>query len=360
VTLDAALAPHGVLIVDKPQGPTSHDIVARVRRALGTKAVGHAGTLDPMATGVLVVLVGEAAKLSAYLTADDKRYDATIRLGTETHTLDAEGEVTATALVPPFTFDDVVRALAQFHGETQQRAPIVSAIKRDGEALHKRVRRGEDVEAPVRSVVLRSAEVLGVDRIAPIAADATAGAAREVVEIRLRVHVGKGFYVRSLARDLAHALGTVGHLSTLRRTASGPFVVAERAPAGFDVMAPASVDVMEPASVDVIAPGSVDGALLEAAARGDEASRAAVHAALVPLTRACAALPSATLSESGVRAARTGLALTADAFADAALPLDPGAGHVVVARAPDGAPVALLRCAADGSFEVARGFVAQR
>ena len=352
MTLDAALAPHGVLIVDKPQGPTSHDIVARVRRALGTKAVGHAGTLDPMATGVLVVLVGEAAKLSAYLTADDKRYDATIRLGTETHTLDAEGEVTATALVPPFTFDDVVRALAQFHGETQQRAPIVSAIKRDGEALHKRVRRGEDVEAPVRSVVLRSAEVLGVDRIAPIAADATAGAAREVVEIRLRVHVGKGFYVRSLARDLAHALGTVGHLSTLRRTASGPFVVAERAPAGFDVMAPASVDV--------IAPGSVDGALLEAAARGDAASRAAVHAALVPLTRACAALPSATLSESGVRAARTGLALTADAFADAALPLDPGAGHVVVARAPDGAPVALLRCAADGSFEVARGFVAQR
>jgi len=217
-------------------------------------------------------------------------------------------------------------------------------------------------------VVLRRAEVLGVDRIAPIAADATAGAAPEVVEIRLRVHVGKGFYVRSLARDLAHALGTVGHLSALRRTASGPFVVAERAPAGFDamalasvdVMALASVDVMAPASVDVMAPASVDGALLEAAARGDAASRAAVHAALVPLTRACAALPSATLSESGVRAARTGLALTADAFAGAALPLDPGAGHVVVARAPDGAPIALLRCAAGGSFEVARGFVAQR
>ena len=89
MTPDAALAPHGVLVVDKPRGPTSHDIVARVRRSLGTKAVGHAGTLDPMATGVLVVLVGEAAKLSAYLTADDKRYDATIRLGSETHTLDA-------------------------------------------------------------------------------------------------------------------------------------------------------------------------------------------------------------------------------------------------------------------------------
>lgn len=338
MSADASLAPHGVLIVDKPAGPTSHDVVSRVRRALGTRAVGHAGTLDPMATGVLVVLVGEAAKLSAYLTADDKRYDATVRLGSETHTLDAEGEVTATAPVPPLTRAEVERALLAFYGETQQVAPIVSAIKRDGEALHKRARRGEDVEAPVRTVTLHAAELLGVDVVAPGASEGVAESASDGAdgrtEIRLRLHVGKGFYVRSLARDLGRALGTLGHLSALRRTASGALVVGPEAPLP-----------------------TVDGALLEAAARGDASARAAVRAALVPLTRACEALPNATLSEAGVRAARTGLALTAEAFATGALPEDPGAGGVVVARAPDTTPVALVRPAGDGTFEVARGFV---
>ena len=333
MSADASLAPHGVLIVDKPAGPTSHDVVSRVRRALGTRAVGHAGTLDPMATGVLVVLVGEAAKLSAYLTADDKRYDATVRLGSETHTLDAEGEVTATAPVPPLTRAEVERALLAFYGETQQVAPIVSAIKRDGEALHKRARRGEDVEAPVRTVTLHAAELLGVDVVAHGASDGVEGA-MERTELRLRLHVGKGFYVRSLARDLGRALGTLGHLSALRRTASGALVVGPEAPLP-----------------------TVDGALLEAAARGDARARAAVRAALVPLTRACEALPNVTLSEAGVRAARTGLALTAEAFETGALPEDPGAGRVVVARAPDTTPVALVRPAGDGTFEVARGFV---
>jgi tRNA pseudouridine55 synthase len=328
VTEGAAAAPHGVLVVDKPQGPTSHDVVSRVRRALGTRAVGHAGTLDPMATGVLVVLVGEAAKLSAYLTADDKRYDATVRLGSETHTLDADGEETATAPVPPVTVADVARALASFLGETQQVAPVVSAIKRDGEALHKRARRGEDVQAPVRAVVLHEAEVLGVD----VSDGAATAPAR--VDLRLRLHVGKGFYVRSLARDLARRLGTVGHLSALRRTASGRFVLGPGATMP-----------------------TVDGALLEAAARGDGEARDQVRAALVPLTRACDALPNVTLTEAGVRAARTGLPLTAEAFAAEALPDDPGGGRVVVARSPDSAPVALVRPAGDGTFEVARGFV---
>lgn len=329
MTSPAAHAPHGVLIVDKPRGPTSHDVVARVRRVLGTRAVGHAGTLDPMATGVLVVLVGEAAKLSAYLTADDKRYDATVRLGVETHTLDAEGEVTATAPVGAIGADEVVRALAAFGGETQQLAPVVSAIKRDGVALHKRARRGEDVEAPVRTVVLRSAELLGVDIVGV--------GAEPVTELHLRLHVGKGFYVRSLARDLARALGTVGHLSALRRTASGAFTVGPGATMP-----------------------TVDGALLEAAARGDAPARAAVQAALIPLTRACEALANVALSEDGVRVARSGQALTVEAFATGALPDDPGEGRVVVARAPDGTPVALLRPSPEGGFEVARGFVAEQ
>lgn len=153
-------------------------------------------------------------------------------------------------------------------------------------------------------------------------------------KIRLRLRVGKGFYVRSLARDLARALGTVGHLCALRRTASGAFAL------GAGEALP-----------------SVDGALLESAARGDATARAAVRSALVPLTRACEALPSVTLSEQGVRAARTGIALTAEAFVTGALPPDPGPGRVLVARAPDAAPVALVRRADDGTFEVARGFV---
>ncbi len=329
MTREPDLAPHGVLVVDKPRGPTSHDVVARVRRSLGTRAVGHAGTLDPMATGVLVVLVGEAAKLSAYLTADDKRYDATVRLGAETHTLDAEGEVTAVAPVPALTRGDVEAALAAFHGEHDQQAPVVSAIKRDGVALHARARRGEHVEAPVRRVVLREASLVGLAEVPCAQGDVTA------LDLQLQLHVGKGFYVRSLARDLARALGTVGHLVALRRTASGAFRVGPEA----------------------VTP-TVDGALLEAAARGDVAAREAVRAALVPLARACDALPGVALTEAGVRAARTGKPLDAAAFASGLLPEGGEDGGVLVARGPDGAPVALVRRSDAETFCVARGFVA--
>jgi tRNA pseudouridine55 synthase len=328
-------APHGVLVVDKPRGPTSHDVVARVRRALGTRAVGHAGTLDPMATGVLVVLVGEAAKLSAYLTADAKRYEATLRLGTETHTLDAEGEVVATAPVPPLTRTAVEAALATFVGTHAQVAPVVSAIKKDGVALHARVRRGEEVVAPVREVVLCEAELVDIAAAtdAPVAAP-DAGAASTGVDLTLRLHVGKGFYVRSLGRDLARALGTVGHLVALRRTASGVFGLGSRATTP-----------------------TIDAACLEAAARGDGEARAAVRAALIPLDRACDALPGVVLTGDGVRAARMGQLLAVDSFV-AGLPILKDGEDVLVARAPGGMPVALIRRAEDGTFRVARGFVA--
>lgn len=197
-----------VIAVDKPAGCSSHDVVSWARRAFGTRAVGHAGTLDPAATGVLVLAIEEATKLVPYLTLDDKEYEAIIMLGTETSSLDADGEIVACApWRPDLTKDEVERAASGFLGRQLQRAPVVSAIKRGGVALHERARRGEDVEAPERAVELFSIEVRSV----------------EPPRIALHMHVGKGFYVRSFARDLARALGTVGHLARLRRTRSGAF-----------------------------------------------------------------------------------------------------------------------------------------
>ncbi len=199
----------GIVVVDKPSGFTSHDVVARARRALGTRAVGHAGTLDPMATGVLVLAVGRATKLVPWLTATDKRYEATLRLGVATHSLDADGEIVARASVPALDGATVQRAAEAFLGRRGQRAPAVSAIKVGGRRLHERVRKGERVEPPVREVELFAVRVRAL----------------EGCEVRLGLHCGKGFYVRSFGRDLAEALGTVGHLSALRRTASGPFTL---------------------------------------------------------------------------------------------------------------------------------------
>lgn len=195
----------GILLVDKAKGPTSHDVVARVRRALSQRSVGHAGTLDPMATGLLVIGLGEGTKLLAALTDDDKAYEARIELGTSTDTLDAEGTVTETAAVPTFDRATVERAVLDFVGTHLQVAPAYSAIKRDGRPLYELARRGEVVDAPTREVVLRTVAVGEIsDRF-----------------IDIRMECGKGFYVRSFARDLAAALGTLGHLSALRRLASG-------------------------------------------------------------------------------------------------------------------------------------------
>jgi tRNA pseudouridine55 synthase len=202
----------GVLVIDKPRGPTSHDLVARVRRTLRTRHVGHAGTLDPMATGVLIVAVGEATKLVPWLTADDKTYEATIRLGTETDTLDAEGEVTRHVPVPPRL--DLEAALARERARTSQIPPAYSAIRIDGKRSHELARAGQAVELAPRPVEVRALDLVRC----------------EADEVVVRVEASKGYFVRSLGRDLAEALGTVGHLTALRRLRSGRFAIEDARP----------------------------------------------------------------------------------------------------------------------------------
>jgi tRNA pseudouridine55 synthase len=215
---------NGVLVVDKERGPTSHDIVARVRKRLHTREVGHAGTLDPMATGVLVVAVGEATKLVPYLTAEDKAYEATILLGIETDTLDADGKETRRVPVPS---DLVSRLHAALDGERErilQVPPAYSAIKVDGQRAHELARQGRPPELAAREVAVRSLEVDNIH----FETDGDAGhLPAGIAEIKVALEVTKGYFVRSLARDLAAALGTVGHLTALRRTRSGRFTLAD-------------------------------------------------------------------------------------------------------------------------------------
>ena len=221
--------PSGVLVVDKPVGPTSHDVVGKARRKLGTRRVGHAGTLDPMASGVLVLLVGEGTKLGPYLTAHAKRYRARITFGLATDTLDREGAETARAAIPAWLrgeLEAIARGeapgphLAQaFAGElarTAQIPPAYSAIKVDGRRSYDRARQGEDVELPEREVTLRAVTACGADP------------AGDAPFLDVDLDVSKGYYVRSFARDLGARLELPSHLGGLRRTASGPFTL-ERA-----------------------------------------------------------------------------------------------------------------------------------
>jgi tRNA pseudouridine55 synthase len=198
----------GILIIDKPSGLTSHDVVNRVRRATKIRQVGHAGTLDPMATGVLVVCLRQATRVSEYLLGHDKTYHATIRLGLETNTYDADGEVIATHEVN-VDRAEVERALARFVGEIQQVPPMYSAIKRGGQKLYELARQGIEIERAARSVIVHSIELR--DYQAP---DAT-----------IDVRCSAGTYIRSLAHDLGAVLGTGGHLIDLRRIAAGPFTI---------------------------------------------------------------------------------------------------------------------------------------
>ncbi|WP_437738514.1 tRNA pseudouridine synthase B [Sorangium sp. So ce1335] len=371
--------PEGVLVVDKPRGPTSHDVVARLRRALGVKRIGHAGTLDPMASGVLVVLVGEATKLAPYLTAQDKRYTARVVLGVGTDTLDADGEVTATQPLPAWLDEELgalaaagvpaggealaavaPRIAAALDAERARRAqtpPAYSAIKVAGQRSYALARAGQAVDLSARPVEVRSLDLSGVWRggplplaggplplaggplplagtpaagaapAAPAAAPATpvAGAAPAALDIEL--DVSKGYYVRSLARDLGAHLDVPAHLSALRRTASGAFTVEQAVPL--------------------------------------DAGADALRAALRPLAEAAASsLPVARLTEQGARRARLGQSLTESDFS--AAPEQPGAavwldpeGFVVALGAPEAADDA----DAEGSptlsstrFSVLRGF----
>jgi len=203
----------GILIINKPSGLTSHDVVNRVRRATKIRQVGHTGTLDPMATGVLVVCLGQATRVSEYLLGHNKAYHATIRLGVETNTYDADGEIVATQEVK-VDRATLEQALAQFVGEIQQVPPMYSAIKREGQKLYELARRGIEIEREARSVVIRSIELRGY----------------QAPDVTIDVQCSAGTYIRSIAHDLGAALGTGGHLIDLRRTAAGPFTIEQASP----------------------------------------------------------------------------------------------------------------------------------
>jgi tRNA pseudouridine55 synthase len=200
----------GLVVVDKSGGMTSHDVVSRVRRLAGTRKVGHAGTLDPMATGVLVLGVNRATRLLGHLMLTEKGYDATIRLGVATTTDDAEGEVTTTASTDGLDEAVVRAAAAEFVGDLQQVPTAVSAIKVDGKRAYQRVRDGEEVELKARPVTVHELTV-----------HAVRGA-----ELDISVRCSSGTYIRAIARDLGARLGVGGHLSALRRTAVGPYDLA--------------------------------------------------------------------------------------------------------------------------------------
>jgi tRNA pseudouridine55 synthase len=201
--------PPAILIVNKPQSWTSFDVVKYVRGRCGEKRVGHAGTLDPAATGVLPLLLGSATRLTEYLVDTTKTYEATIELGVVTDTYDADGEVLATADASGVTREQINAALSRFQGEIMQAPPAYSAIKRAGVPLYRMARRGEEVAPEPRPVFVETLEV--IDYAAPV--------------LRVNVTCGKGFYVRSLAHDLGAALGVGGSLSGLVRTRVGPFSI---------------------------------------------------------------------------------------------------------------------------------------
>jgi tRNA pseudouridine55 synthase len=296
----------GVIVVDKPRGPTSHDVVAKARRALRTRpadppqagggkhpTVGHAGTLDPMATGVLVLAIGQATKLVPFLSSDDKEYEATVALGVATDTLDAHGRETARAPLPPRWRDALDDALAAEKIRIMQMPPVFSAIHANGARSHERARRGESVDLAERPVRVLALAAIGVGE----------------AEVRLRLTVSKGYYVRALARDLAARLGTVGHLTELRRLRSGAFSLEDAVP------------------LDALGPDAPLIGLAEAAAR---------------------VLPTCTLTEAGAAHARAGRRVPPTEMST-----DAEGEHAWLA--PDGALVAVGRFE-DGAGRVTRGF----
>lgn len=315
----AVTAQDGLVVVDKPQGWTSHDVVARTRRLAATRKVGHAGTLDPMATGVLVLGVGRATRLLTYLVGADKVYTATIRLGQSTVTDDAEGEVTeargANGLLDGAgAVDDSVLepAFARLRGTVEQVPSAVSAIKVDGRRSYARVRAGEEVDLPARTVTVHRLEVTGAPRVS--SADGVG-----VVDLDVLVACSSGTYVRALARDVGQALGTGGHLTALRRTAVGPFTL-DHARTVDRLVAEVADDALaaEPRGLPVLS--------------------------LTDAARAC--FPARQLGDVETAAVRVGktLAPHGDDGAAGDAPADAQAeGAVTAAFAPDGHVVALLQ-----------------
>ncbi|PME08559.1 pseudouridine synthase [Corynebacterium ulcerans] len=214
------LSTSGLVVVDKPAGMTSHDVVGRLRRIFGTKRVGHAGTLDPMATGVLVVGIERGTKFLAHMVASTKSYRATIRLGMSTTTDDKEGEAVFaadTSTVSAITDDEIAAEIAKLTGHIMQRPASVSAIKINGKRAHQMVREGQEVEIPARPVTIYRFDVLNISRaLSP-----------EFIDIDVEVTCSSGTYIRSLARDLGEALHVGGHLTALRRLSVGPFTLSD-------------------------------------------------------------------------------------------------------------------------------------
>jgi tRNA pseudouridine55 synthase len=201
----------GAILIDKPAGPTSHDVVDAIRRKFGIKKVGHCGTLDPNATGLLIIVLGRGTKLSEKLMGDDKVYEGTIQFGTATHSYDADGEILETKPVPPLTLEQLNELAAQFIGDQMQIPPMVSAIKKDGVPLYKLARKGVEVEREPRLVHIYNFRFTNYSE----------------PRGEFRLACTKGTYVRSIAHDLGQKIGCGAHLSTLRRSTSGKFDVAE-------------------------------------------------------------------------------------------------------------------------------------
>ncbi len=201
----------GVLLVDKPPGLTSHDVVHRLRRKLAMKKIGHAGTLDPMATGVLVMLIGKATRISQYLMSVDKAYEGEITLGVVTDSQDAEGEVMETRPVPPLSETEVRTVMKTFLGDQYQTPPMHSAIKIDGVKLYQLARKGEEVEREPRFIRIAAFELLAFAR----------------PKLTFRLECTKGTYVRTIAHDLGQKLGCGAHLCALRRTATDKFRIED-------------------------------------------------------------------------------------------------------------------------------------
>jgi tRNA pseudouridine55 synthase len=204
----------GAILIDKPAGPTSHDVVDVIRRRFGIKKVGHCGTLDPNATGLLIIVLGRGTKLSEKLMSDDKVYEGTIKFGETTNSYDADGELTASLPVPPLTLDQLNQSAAEFVGDQMQTPPMVSAVKIEGVPLYKLARKGIEVPREPRLIHIYTFRFTGYQE--PLA--------------QFRISCTKGTYVRSIAHDLGQKLGCGAHLATLRRVVSGKFDVANATP----------------------------------------------------------------------------------------------------------------------------------
>lgn len=204
----------GILLVDKPAGMTSHDVVDRLRAVTGIRKIGHTGTLDPSATGLLIMCIGPATRLSEFLTGMDKEYEGNMRLGVTTTSHDMDGEVVAESVVPEFSLEQIQLAAKAFTGEIDQLPPMVSAVKVGGQRLYKHARRGEEVEREPRRVNVKRFEILGYEP--PL--------------VRFVVECTRGTYVRSLCHELGNALGCGGALNRLRRTAVGKHLVSDALP----------------------------------------------------------------------------------------------------------------------------------